>query len=189
MELPILKNNFNVQDKFKMVSFEELKDIQYKDTYPYSVAAFNFDGSLNLGVLIRTAVLFGARDFYIIGKKRYDRRSTVGAHNYINVHHITYDSENDEIQEILTTLNKYRIICIEQNGYDLLEYNIGNICEVSWKPSCFVFGSESKGITKKLLSNSEIVSIPQIGIMRCLNVATCGAIVLHHISRKWKGEL
>lgn len=184
----MIDNGFNVQDRFKLLSFEELKNEQNRRTYPYSIAAFNFDGSLNLGVLMRTSVIFGARNFYIIGKKRYDRRSTVGAQNYINIQHIEYDFEKDDISNVENELSSHRIVCVEQNGYDLYKYEIGNITDIDWKPTCFIFGSESAGISSKLLSKYEIMSIPQIGIMRCLNVGSCGAIVAHHVYRKWIGN-
>lgn len=178
----MFNNGFNVKDEYKHYSLEELKKEQKCHTFPYAVAAFNFDHSINLGTAIRTSVLFGAERFYIIGRKRYDKRSTVGAHNYIDIQYLKYENE-DDIDNIINKLKlQYNINCIEFFGKHLNSYIKPLI-----KKSIFVFGSESKGIPLKLLNNSIVYSIEQYGIMRCHNVAVCTGIVLSSIS-KFYGE-
>ena len=72
---------YNICDEYKKMKLEEVKELQENNSLPFAVAAVNINGDLNLGSMIRTSVIFGAEKFFIIGKKRYDKRSTVGAHN------------------------------------------------------------------------------------------------------------
>ena len=56
-------SEFNINDKFKPLTLDEVKNIQKDKTLPFAVAAINIFGSLNLGMMIRSAVIFGAETF------------------------------------------------------------------------------------------------------------------------------
>ena len=55
----------------------------------FDVMIFNFNGSLNVGNVMRLSCIYGAKDFHIIGRKIYDVRSCVGANKYLNVNILT----------------------------------------------------------------------------------------------------
>jgi len=178
---------FNIRDEYKSLPLEEVKNIQKRDSLPYSIALLNFSGSLNVGMCIRTAVIFGASRVYVIGKKRYDRRSTVGAHNYVDVKFIEKDPD-DSPAEILDVIGQdYNPLFVEQGGVDISFQTYGN-----WmNPMCFIFGCEGRGISDKFINaafqpnerpRDRIVSIPQIGVLRSLNVAAVCAIVCHKVA-------
>lgn len=177
---------FNIRDDLKPLTLDKVKEIQRAATLPYSVAALNLCGNLNLGMMIRSAVLLGAEKFYIVGKKRYDKRSTVGAHNYIDLQFIECDPET-ESHVCLNILQKdYNVALIEHGGNDINYMNFG-----SYIKSCFVFGTESNGIPKSFLDYGlDRFSIHQIGVLRSFNVSAAAAIVMHKVSsdleRKFK---
>src|ERR1035437_6228520 len=76
-------NGFNVADRYKQMSLEGLQKVCKDDSLFYAVCALNFTGDLNTGVLLRAASIMGANEFILFGRTRFDKRSTVGAHNYI----------------------------------------------------------------------------------------------------------
>lgn len=181
-------SEFNVNDKFKPLTLEEVKSIQIQKSLPFAIAAINLSGSLNLGMMIRSAVVFGAETFYIIGRKRYDKRSTVGAHNYIDLKFIDEDPEEYPHLALNDILLKYNLAFIEQGGKDMNSIHFGK----GKFNRCFLFGSESHGVPKKLLevgikdAKAEIFSIPQLGVLRSLNVSAASSIVMHKVAMDLK---
>lgn len=194
-QLKVTLNDWNVSDHFKDMSLDDIRAIQKRESLPFSVAAINLTGGLNLGNMIRSAVIFGAQKFYIIGKKRYDRRSTVGAHNYIDIEYIekdiNYVSDQKDIVDII--YSSYEPMFIEQGGMDISTETF-----YPWNPCCFLFGEEGTGIPQDFISLcleneiGSILSIDQIGVLRSLNVSSAASIVMHKVAmdlrskRFWK---
>jgi tRNA G18 (ribose-2'-O)-methylase SpoU len=175
-------SSFNVADHFKHLSLDQVQQFQRKNSLPYAAAALNLSGSLNLGMMIRTAVIFGCEKFFVVGKKRYDRRSTVGAHNYIDIKFIEtdpFDKPFDVLQEIE---EEYEPMIVEQEGYDINCEKFG----YSWKKPCFLFGEENRGVPKEMLISNKIYSIDQVGVLRSLNVSATCAIVLNKVAMDLK---
>ena len=189
--------HFNVADQFKGNSIEENIAICEGDRLSFSVGAINVTGDLNLGIMIRTASLLGADNFYTFGRKKYDKRSTVGAHNYINMVQYPYDNPLDCGEELLRDLTKlqerHMIIVCEQNGSPLHpETFSGNARTYQpWANATreryqeahplFLFGSESYGIPQPaidMVPPVQRISIPQRGVLRSFNVSTAMSIIL-----------
>ena len=184
---------FNVKDEYKSNTFEENVRIQQRQSRNFSVGLINVTGELNIGVSIRSACLLGAENFYIFGRKKFDKRSTVGAEKYINIKQFTYDDPLTADEHILAELrnltSKHRILLCEHGGRELQH---DNSAFYSWPttPPLFLFGSESHGIPE-LISNQKIdseydmgwnyefdrISIPQRGVLRSFNVSAAMAIV------------
>lgn len=170
---------FNVRDELQSLTLEEIK--AHQPVFPYAVAACNVTGSLNIGTMVRTATIFGAMEFMIFGRKFYDKRSTVGAENYIPVNHygrfdedaleIDYDGMIEDIID-----RGYAPVFVEGHarGRDVSEIT------ASYNP-CFIFGNEGVGIPNHILDKYPfpIVSIDQPGVMRSLNVAVAAGIVMN----------
>ena len=146
---------------------------------------------------MRTSALYSAKKFIIFGRKKYDARSTVGSNNYIETIYIPDSFENNKKDTISSDVFKNTMenldmipFFIEQGGNNILEIN-WNMIENSLptgKEICFIFGNEGIGIPTPILNlkthfNSDIISIPQTGIMRSLNVSTAAAIVLWEYSK------
>lgn len=169
--------SWNVRDELKGLSVPEIMD--HRMDYGHSIAIENLTGSLNVGAIIRSAEIFGVSEIYIIGKRRYDRRSTVGAHNYIDIIYV------DSVMEIPQT--RYLIGCENDYAgrsrplYDAEEWINANL-----NPDCvFLFGSESEGLSKETLDHCDVlVSLPQTGVLRCLNVASAAAVILYLCQRR-----
>jgi tRNA G18 (ribose-2'-O)-methylase SpoU len=185
--------HYNVRDEYKDNTLEQNQDICKADRLPFSVGVINVTGELNIGMSIRSACLLGVENFYIFGRKKFDKRSTVGAEKYINIVQRTFDDPLDADQQILGELRNLavtnRILLCEHGGRRLCHDNeVFYTC--STKPPLFLFGSESHGIPE-LISNQKVdsrydlgwnyeferVSIPQRGVLRSYNVSAAMAIV------------
>lgn len=184
-DAPLKTTPFNVIDHLKDLPYEEIRAIADSWQLPYAVAMANIHGDLNTGMVIRTACVFGASRVFIFGRRKYDRRSTVGAHHYIQVdaypnvpdEHAPFNWEN--MLQIIR-VNGYTPILIEQGGYAL------NTMDVSLYPApCLVFGSEDTGIPEEVCKGEVCFTIPQIGVVRSLNVAVAAGIAIQHVSSYW----
>lgn len=199
-----LQNHFNVHDCYKNLSLEELKEENSRSRLPFAVCAWNVDGNLNIGMMIRTACNLGAERFIVVGRRRYDKRSCVGSNNYMPVERIQAYNCDDlkspeyDIQQFWDAMTKYdyepffletgglHINC--KNGFKSFNMLLDNWytdsdCKI--KKPCLVFGSESEGIPPELLvDRSKVFSIPQLGVIRSFNVSTAAAIAMWELTRR-----
>ena len=187
---------FNVITEYQNLNAKELKEKSKLFYRNYDVMVLNLSGSLNIGMMIRTACLYGCEQFYVVGSKRFDRRSMVGAQNYIKIKKLDNIINNSSNQteynlnnfiDFIQTNNYYPIF-VEQGGEDISTVNwdqlTNSIKENNFR-LLFIFGSESYGIPESFLSitDKKIISIKQYGILRSLNVAVACGIVLHEYSK------
>lgn len=175
--------DWNVLDQYKNLTLLELRDVIDNDKLPYAVCVLNLTGDLNVGMIMRTACLMGAERMIIFGRRKYDKRSTVGSQNYITVDRIdgleddlTYDIE---AFDTAMSLWNYQPICIETGGPTINQFNWKDLTQ---KP-CLVFGNEGRGIPDSILRDLPRVSIPQRGVLRSLNVAVAAGIACWEVSQ------
>jgi tRNA G18 (ribose-2'-O)-methylase SpoU len=165
---------------------------------PVSILLFNLTGEINIGMVIRTASVMGCSKVYVVGRKKFDKRTTVGAEHYIDIEYITEGvsgaDHNKTIQEfdinIFCKEKNIHPILIEQGGENIEDYSFREYIRGDKHP-CFVFGSESDGLPKHILDLGRmglcpILSIPQLGPMRSLNVSNATSIVIYEYIRKYK---
>jgi tRNA G18 (ribose-2'-O)-methylase SpoU len=147
----------NVKDGLQNFEIEELQSIQKAYTKNFSILLFNVRTSGNIGTIIRSACLLGCQEVIICGRKVYDRRHTVGAHNYVPVSHwedvldveitcvagtspVEYREKLEYNQEAFYQRLGGRVpIILEQGGVD--------IRDVTWPENpVLVVGNESLGV-------------------------------------------
>jgi len=165
----------NVIDSLKHLSVGEIKEQYQKNTISASVAMVNIEGDFNLSTMIRNANFFGFKSVHYIGKKKWDKRGSVGTHHYIPIYH--HQNEKIFIDQCL----QRSIISIENNipqyvhkAVNLFDYKFQNIID-----PIFLFGSENMGLSDYILELSDkILTIPNYGTVRSLNVGTTSGIVM-----------
>ncbi len=173
----------NVLDHLKTKTVPEIKEYYINNTIPAASAMMHVTGDFNLSTLIRNSNFFGyEKVFYVGGKKQYDRRGTVGTHNYID---ITFIKTEEEFVKTIKDQG-YTLISIENNvNYectDLFQF-MDNVNVKDIKP-IFIFGEEKKGLSDYILDNSaHILTISGKGTVRSLNVGTASGIVLGYYSK------
>ena len=175
---------YNVRDEYKNNSVEENIAICNKEHLKFSVGCINITGELNIGMMIRSACLLGAENFYIFGRKKFDKRSTVGAEKYINIVQYTFDDPihaDTEINERLEYLLKWNsVILCEHGGREIGSYRTKQLYKEEVDRPLFVFGSESHGLPEVVVNNEHFykVSIPQRGVLRSFNVSAAMNIIV-----------
>jgi len=137
--------------------------------------------------MIRSACLLGAENFYIFGRKKFDRRSTVGAENYINIEQFVFHDPihaDEEMQHALNKLHAYKhdVVLCEHGGSELgqFSWHYNGIYPHEKYTPLFIFGSESHGIPESITRSPAFmkVSIPQRGVLRSFNVSAAMNIIM-----------
>ena len=98
---------YNVEDRFKGKTKEEIKKTLRSTSHPFAVMMEHWQGDFNIGTMIRNANAFNAEKVFYYGKRKYDRRGTVGTHHYVDLHHI------DDVGVLRTLKNSYSFVCLD----------------------------------------------------------------------------
>jgi tRNA G18 (ribose-2'-O)-methylase SpoU len=165
----------NVIDSLKEYAIPDIANYCSKNSVPASVAMINISGDFNLSTMVRNANFFGFRSVHYIGKKKWDKRGSVGTHHYTPMYH-----HKDEPSFLMQCYGR-TLIAIENNipeysdkTINLFEYNFSDVSE-----PIFVFGEENKGLSNTILDRANIIlTIPNYGSVRSLNVGTTSGIVM-----------
>lgn len=196
--------DFNVGDQFKGLTYEELREIQLNNTIPLNGMALNTYGDFNISAMIRTASIMGFENFYVFGRRVFDKRGLVGSNHYINI--VAVDGLKivnvgnplpkisvNKLKEFIETNNISPII-MEINGEDIRDVDWKNyilsLTKYGKKPTIIV-GNEWDGFDDDVFDflvnykYSKLVKIPQRGVIRSLNVGHCFAIAAWEISRSF----
>ena len=177
---------WNVRDDLKNLSKSEIKNVADAATLPFAVLALNVTGELNVGMMMRTACLMGAELFIIYGLPKIDKRTTLGSQNWLNVKIVDARIPNSielDYSNLFPTLQElgYTPVFFDTGGgsindLDMSIYKAGN------KKPCLIFGNEGLGIPKEVTQNQTIVTIPQRGVLRSLNVSNAASIGIWYFS-------
>ena len=180
----------NVIDSLKNLSVSQIADHCAITSIPASVAMINIGGDFNISTMVRNANFFGFRSVHYVGKKKWDKRGSVGTYHYTPVYH-----HKDE-SSFISQCSGRTIIAVENNipeyshkTINLFNYQYNNIVE-----PIFLFGEESKGLSSTILDRANIIlTIPAYGSVRSLNVGTTSGIVMaqyrHYITSKLQNFL
>lgn len=162
----------NVIDYYKGWENEAIKADLDTKRLPFVVGLENISGDLNKSSVIRSSNAFLAKETWIIGRKRWDRRGAVGTHNYI---HLKYANNLDELW-----LNNSQIRSMKWVAVDNVP-GATSVIDYTWNPNTFmIFGEEQRGITPHALGMADdVVYIPQLGSVRSLNVASAASIMMY----------
>ena len=165
----------NVIDSLKNYSIPDIKNYCHSKSIMASVAMINIGGDFNLSTMVRNANFFGFRSVHYVGKKKWDKRGSVGTHHYTPIYH-----HKDE-ESFLLQLSSRTIIAIENNipEYEDKTINLFSFDFIDSYQPIFVFGEENKGLSNAILDRVNIIlTIPNYGSVRSLNVGTTSGIVM-----------
>ena len=180
---------YNVHTQFQDMTKEKTKSISNKLCLPFALCLLNFTGDSNIGMSVRTAAVMGASDVYIIGKKKYDKRSAVGSYNYIKIHRHGWIAEPVRFFEA----EGYVPIIIEQGGQPLEDFDFTPYFKPESKP-VLIMGSEGEGVDKEWLAKlkkagANTITISQCGIIRSLNVSVASSMVMYELCKQMKKKV
>ena len=122
------------------------------------------------------------KKFFILAKKKWDRRGAVGTHNYTSLTHLK------SYEQLASLGEKYTIIGIDNNLPQTKNLN-----QFDWealdKPPLMIFGEEKTGLSKEALEICHLLlEIPQYGSVRSLNVGTSSGVLMYDFVRAVKNS-
>lgn len=169
----------NVIDEFKPLSEEEISSKLSERTNNFAVLMTHVIGDFNIGSVLRSSNFHGAKEFFYWGKKRFDRRSSVGVHHYTPVNFL------DSIDSIASLKSRYSLVGLENNVPGTV-----SIYDFTWPtvlPPCIIVGEENVGIHPDVLSMCDhLIEIPNHGSVRSINVSSAASIAMHDYVCKLK---
>lgn len=170
----------NRPDYLKWMSDEEVKKYLEGRKLNFGVLIVNILYDNNAGNIVRSANAFGAKEIILYGRKKIDRRASVGTEFYMKFRHIKFVEDLDEV------FAGYDLSVAVENTPDAMP-----LYDFEWnksKKTLLVFGQESAGIPKEVLDKCHHkVAIVQLGSVRSLNVSVAAGIVMHDYCQKTGG--
>lgn len=164
----------NVIDKYKNWSTDAIRRDLQETANPFSVCMEHWQGDFNISTLIRNSNAFNVKKVYYLGKKRFDRRGTVGTHHYVDLSYL-----DDGHKRLVDLKKEYTFVAIDNNVGKTEKLHNFNWNKLQ-KPPLFFFGEEGAGLTTKVLNLCDYtIEIEQHGSVRSMNVGTCSGIVLY----------
>jgi len=162
----------NVIDKYKDYSWnvELIKQDVKNNTFPYAVLMEHFKGDFTIGSVLRSCNALGANKMYYYGKKKYDRRSTVGTYHYTDMINLK------EYSDLINLKNDYVFVALENNIQGTVP-----IYDYEWdENSLIIVGEEGNGVSQEVLNICDkFVHIPQYGSVRSVNAAVAASIAMN----------
>jgi tRNA G18 (ribose-2'-O)-methylase SpoU len=174
----------NVHDHLKHLSVPELQQVSRQDRLPWHSCFINVTGDLNIGTMIRTSHCLGATSVTVFGRRRFDRRGLVGSANYIEVDQV--EGMQDELAVDRAAFynmvheRRWTPVFVETGGMPLPLVPWQDIKDtMPGYEICLIMGNETGGIPNNILQDpfGTVVSIPQRGVIRSMNVSTAHAVV------------
>ena len=165
----------NVIDRFKNMPDEEIKKELQRTAHPVAVCMEQWQGDFNISTLIRNANAFNVEKVFYFGRRRYDRRGTVGTHNYTDIQFL-----EDDYAQLEELSSRYTLVGID-NNVDRKTHKLGKFdWNILSKPPLMIFGEEGTGLTDQALKMCHVlIEIPQYGSVRSLNVGTASGLLLY----------
>lgn len=162
----------NVIDYYKEWETDQIKADLDTRRLPYIIAFENLSGDFNKATGIRNANAFMAKECWIIGDRKWDKRGAVGTQHY---NHLKHSPSLDDLYLNNSDIRQMRWVAID-NVPGAIPLN-----QYEWRKDSFImFGEEQRGISPFALGMADdIVSIPQLGSVRSLNVGTASGIIMY----------
>lgn len=161
----------NVIDHFKYWDHDAIVAALDARRNRFAVVLENFAYDFNISTAIRNCNAFLAREVWIAGRRRFDRRGAQGTHRYQHVHHAP-----DTPTAVAGLRSEgYRVVVIDNvpGATSLMHHR--------WAPdSVLVFGQEQIGVSPEAFALADdVVYIPQYGSTRSINVGAASAVAMY----------
>jgi tRNA G18 (ribose-2'-O)-methylase SpoU len=168
--------SLNVRDEFKGMTREEIREALKPKRNGLTFAFHNAIRDFNFSALIRVCNAFACEGVIYSGFRKFDPRGAVGTVHYENVQHYV------DPELFINVINMardfgYEFVVAESDTYDKSEL----LPRFKWNPkTILMLGEESVGVPAEYIAMADrIVSIPQVGSVRSLNVASAGHILAY----------
>lgn len=164
----------NIQDCYANMSHEAIMEDLESKRFNYSVLITNIELEINSCGILRSAEIYGCKEFFVYGRKRLNHRASAGANHYLTPQHVSD----------VSCFNWKDYIVV---GFDNVEISEG-LMDFEWefdRPVLMCFGQEKGGIPSEIVEHCDyMVMIEQFGAIRCLGVNAAAAIAFYDYTSK-----
>ncbi len=135
----------------------------------------------NISAVMRTCDAVGIQDIFILNTKiprhkKWGARSSSSAAKWLTVHQ--YDNADECFEELRKRYKKIYTTHLSADAVSLHELNLT-------EPVALVFGNEHSGVSDEIISMADgNFIIPQVGIIRSLNISVACAVTLYEAFRQ-----
>jgi tRNA G18 (ribose-2'-O)-methylase SpoU len=168
--------SLNVRDEFKGMTKSEIRAVLAPRRNGLVFAFHNAIRDFNFSALIRVCNAFCCSGVMYTGFRKYDPRGAVGTLHYEHIEY--FPSQHDFQNEIeISKELGYEFVVAESDHYEKSVL----LPKFQWNPrTILMLGEESVGVPQEYIDMADrIVSIPQMGSVRSLNVASAGHILAY----------
>ncbi len=172
----------NVIDQLAWVKKEDVLSTINPQKIPVSLLLVNIERDNNIGNIIRSANTFGVEEILIYGRKKFDRRTSVGAEYFLPFRHIRF------VEDLKSLKDEFDLMIGLEQTKDSIELH-----SYQWpqtKKTLIAVGHEGQGLPKEIVQLCDsTLEIEQYGTTRSLNVSVATGIVLYDYRIKQLGEV
>jgi tRNA G18 (ribose-2'-O)-methylase SpoU len=174
----------NVRDEFRGMTKGEIQNALRPRRNGLMFAFVNAIRDFNFSALIRASNAFCCQGVVYTGFRKFDPRGAVGTLNYEYVQHLPDEQQFIDWIERAQRIG-YEFVVAESDEYDKSVL----LPNFYWRSNTILMlGEESVGVEQKYIDMADrVVSIPQIGSVRSLNVASAGHILAYDFMVKTGG--
>lgn len=145
----------------------------------------------NIAAVMRTCDAVGVQELYVLNTqiarhRKFGKKSSASAAGWLTIHE--FDNTEACIKAVREKYSKIYATHLSSDAHSLYELNLA-------EPVALVFGNEHDGVTEECLSYCDgNFIIPQVGMVKSLNISVACAISLYEAFRQrelkgfYKGE-
>ncbi len=163
--------------------FERLTSVLHKRQPDITVVLENVFDPHNVSAVMRTCDAIGIQEIYILNNripphKKWGYRSSSTAAEWLTIHQ--YVDVNECLDELRKRYSKIYTTHLSETATELYDINMT-------ESVAFVFGNEHFGVSDdiKKLADDDFI-IPQVGIIKSLNISVAVAVTLYEAYRQKK---
>jgi tRNA G18 (ribose-2'-O)-methylase SpoU len=159
----------NVEDKYRYLTVEAIKDELDKTRVDLHVAIENWQHDINIGTIVRNANAFNVAAVHIIGKRHWNKRGAMVTDRYLDIFH------HESVEAFMEAVRGRQVIAVDNmpGAIPLASTELP-------KRAVLVFGGEGPGLSEAMQKAAErMVMIEQLGSTRSVNVGVASGIVMY----------
>lgn len=160
---------------------ERLTAVLHKRQPDITVVLENVFDPHNISAVMRTCDAVGIQDIYILNNKipphkKWGAKSSSSAARWLTIHQFTNAGEC--FAELRNHYNKVYTTHLSTDATGLYELNLA-------EPVALVFGNEHSGVSEEIIAMADgNFVIPQVGIIKSLNISVACAVTLYEAFRQ-----
>jgi tRNA (guanosine-2'-O-)-methyltransferase len=135
----------------------------------------------NIAAVLRTCDAVGIQEVYILNTKiashkKFGKKSSASAAKWLTVHH--HDNTNECMMNLKNSYSRIYATHLGEKAVPLYELNLV-------EPLALIFGNEHDGVSQECLAYCDgNFIIPQVGMIRSLNISVACAVSLYEAFRQ-----